>query len=172
LKDATKAFRHAVGVAPGYGLGWFNMGVALERTSLRTCSRRKAHGRAFRADPDLRGRRRAFVADDDLYSQPRPLAAAAGVGVRPFREPHSGRCAGSRSRSCSAPVRRSALAPAWAATRWLEIGRDALARLPSARVDCRRSCGRRVLAVFLLPLLRARDSSATSAPSSASACSH
>jgi Tetratricopeptide repeat len=169
LKDAAKAFRHAVGVAPGYGIGWFNLGVALERTSLaHVLASQGAFGRAFRAAPDLRGRRRAFVADDDLYfttldlskplppewefarSENRTPVAVAGLALALLFGLQFG---------------RSALAPGMGrdAKRWLEIGRDALARLPSALASTAAVVAVvATVAVLLLPLLRARDSSATS----------
>ena len=60
---------------------------------------------------------------------------------------------------------RSALAPGMGreAKRWLELGRDALARLPSALTSTTAGIAvAATVAVFLLPLLRSRDRSSTS----------
>ncbi len=169
LKEAAVAFRHAVGVRSDYALGWFNLGVALERMGFRhALASEGAFARAFRADPELRGRTRTFVADDDLYfttldlskplppkwefasTQERTPLAVVGLGLALLFGLQFG---------------RSALAPGMGsqAKRWLELGRDSLARLPSAFTSTTAWVAvAATVVVFLLPLLRSQNRSLTS----------
>jgi tetratricopeptide (TPR) repeat protein len=170
LREAAVAFRHAVGVRSDYALGWFNLGVALDRMGLRhTLASEGALARAFRADPDLRGRTRTFVADDDLYfttldlskplppkwefasTQERTPVAVVGLGLALLFGLQFG---------------RTAMAPGMGsqAKRWLELGRDSLARLPSALISTTAGIAvAATVAVFLLPLLRSPDRTFASA---------
>ena len=137
LNEAAVAFRHAVGVRSDYALGWFNLGVALERMGFRhALASEGAFARAFRADPELRGRTRTFVADDDLYfttldlskplppkwefasTQERTPLAVVGLGLALLFGLQFG---------------RTALAPGMGpqAKRWLEFGAT-----PCAPAEC------------------------------------
>ncbi|HEX2084180.1 MAG TPA: hypothetical protein VHF89_00730 [Solirubrobacteraceae bacterium] len=65
---AIAALRRAVGVDPGYALGWFNLGVALEGQGLSHALRAQgAYGRAFELDGELRERERKLTLDDEVY---------------------------------------------------------------------------------------------------------
>jgi len=169
LQEAVAAFRHAVGAEPSYPLGWFNLGVALERRGLRhAVAAEGAYGRAFRLDPELRGRDRTFVADDQPYfttldlskplppqweftsAQERTPVAVAGLALALLFGLQFG---------------RTALAPGLGrdARRWLELGRDAVAKLPAVFVSVSgwAAVGATLL-VFLLPLLRSGEATRAS----------
>ena len=169
LTDAADAFRRAVGIRPEYALGWFNLGVALDRMGLRhALASEGAFGRAFREDPELRDRKATFVADDATYfttldlskplpakwefssTQERTPVAAAGLALALLFGLQFG---------------RSALSPGIGgdAKRWLELGLDALKRLPRAFTSTAAGVAvAATVAVFLLPVLRAGDASRAS----------
>jgi len=169
LERAVAAFRRAVGAEPSYALGWFNLGVALERRGLRhAVAAEGAYGRAFRADPDLRGHARTFVPDDDTYfttldlsrplppkwefarAQERTPVAVAGLALALLFGLQFG---------------RTALTPGLGrdARRWLELGRDALAKLPGVFTSVTAWAAVGVtLIVFLLPLLRSGEATLAS----------
>ena len=66
--DAVRAFRQAVGANPGYPLGWFNLGVALDRLGPAHVLRSQAaYARAARLDPSLRESDREIVFDNEPY---------------------------------------------------------------------------------------------------------
>ena len=169
LTEAADAFRRAVGIRPEYALGWFNLGVALDRMGLRhALASEGAFGRAYREDPELRDRKATFVADDTTYfttlDLSKPLPAKWEFARTQERTPVA--VAGlALALLFGLQFGRSALSPGIGgdAKRWLELGLDALKRLPSAFTST--AAGFAVaatVAVFLLPVLRAGDASTTS----------
>ena len=170
LTDAATAFRRAVGVRAEYALAWFNLGVALERMGLRhALASEGAFGRAFREDPELRGSERTFVADDATYfttlDLSKPLPAKWQFAATQERTPVA--VAGlALALLFGLQFGRTALPPGIGgdAKRWLELGLDALKRLPSAFTSTAAGIAvAATVAVFLLPVLRSGDASLTSA---------
>jgi tetratricopeptide (TPR) repeat protein len=63
--EAAEAFRAAVSAQPRYAAGWFNLGVALERSGIgHALSSQGSFARAFGADDGLRDREHDFISDD------------------------------------------------------------------------------------------------------------
>jgi hypothetical protein len=159
LDGAVSAFRRAVGAREEYGLGWFNLGVALERQGPQhLLASQGAFARAFRADSELADRAHRFAADDRLYFTTLDLS-------KPL--PPEWSFAKTQER---APVAVAGLALALLlglqlsrglgqglggdAGRWLELSRGLLARLPRALVSTTATVAVLVtMAGFLLPLL-------------------
>jgi tetratricopeptide (TPR) repeat protein len=158
LAEAARAFRRAVGARSDYGLGWFNLGVALERLGpLHAPASQGAFGRAFRADPDLRGRARTFVADDHLYvtalDLSKPLPPRWEFARTQERAPLA--VAGfALALLLGLQLGRTAAGPRLGgdARRWLELTRDFLGRLPRALVSTTAALAvAATVAVFLDP---------------------
>jgi Tfp pilus assembly protein PilF len=65
---ASAALRQAVGAAPDYALGWFNLGVIESRRGpMHLLASQGAFARANTLDPNLRDRRRELVIDASVY---------------------------------------------------------------------------------------------------------
>ncbi|NTY60900.1 tetratricopeptide repeat protein [Mycolicibacterium sphagni] len=65
---ASAALRQAVGAAPDYALGWFNLGVVESRRGpMHLLASQGALARANTLDPNLRDRRRELVIDASVY---------------------------------------------------------------------------------------------------------
>jgi Flp pilus assembly protein TadD len=65
---AVRDFRHAVGADSRYALGWFNLGVELERQGLlHALAAQGAFGRAIAVEPSLSSRGHRLSLDDHVY---------------------------------------------------------------------------------------------------------
>lgn len=65
---AADAIRQAVGVSPGYALGWFNLGVVETRLGpSRLLAAQGALAKAYSLDPSLQNRRHAMTIDASVY---------------------------------------------------------------------------------------------------------
>jgi tetratricopeptide (TPR) repeat protein len=162
---AIAAFRRAVGSRRSYATGWFNLGVTLERAGLRhALAAQGAFARAVRLDGELADRRHALVLDERVYfanldlSKPLPprwkfaadqkqaplpsvgLAVILLLGLRLTR--------GAAGRGLPGGTQR-----------WLELVRDAIARLPRALAGFSSwaLAVAATVAVFAWPVVRGRE---------------